>query len=114
MDIHLSIAKNFIETPGARYISDGPYSGQLFYNECLKPAFKQVIGNNKKLIVDLDGTEGYATSFLDEAFGSLSKDFGEDLVTSKLIFISTEEPNLVNEIREYIHEALEGRYSNAS
>jgi len=113
MDIILSIANDFKETPGARYISDGPYSGELFYKDHLKPAFLKVKDNDKKLIIDLDGTEGYATSFLDEAFGSLSKEFSEDFVLSKIKFISTEEPNLVNEIKDYIHEALKGRYSNA-
>ena len=113
-NLTLSIAKEFSETPGARYISDGDYSGELFYNTILKPAFETVLNSNKKLIIDLDGTQGYATSFLDEAFGRLSQEFSERKVLEKVDFISTEEPYLKNEIKEYINEALSGRYSNAS
>jgi hypothetical protein len=55
--------------------------------------------------IDLDGTYGYATSFLEEAFGGLAREFSVEEVTSRIRFISTEEPELVDRIRSYITAA---------
>ena len=54
------------------------------------------------IIINLDGTAGYATSFLDEAFGGLSRAHGKDLVIKKISFISFEEPYLIEEIISYM------------
>jgi hypothetical protein len=54
------------------------------------------------ITINLDGTEGYPTSFLEEAFGGLAREFGADLVLGRLQFVSLEEPNLLDEIRGYI------------
>lgn len=105
MEEYLKIATVFSTTPGARYITDGKHSGQEFYETHLKKHFEEVLKTGKKLIIDLDGTHGYATSFLDEAFGRLSKDFGAPNVLSVITFVSNEEPYLINEITEYINEA---------
>jgi len=98
----INIAKDFSDCPGARYYDDGDYSGQEFREKLLKPAFE----NSKKITIILDGTEGYATSFLEESFGGLAREYGSHEVLDKLEFISDEEPDLIVEIREYIQEAL--------
>lgn len=99
--------KQFSITPGARYRSDGNFSGEEFYEEHLKPAFEKAIENKKVLTVDLDGTDGYATSFLDEAFGRLAEEFGPAYVLDRLQLISNEEPDWIEEIISYINERNE-------
>jgi hypothetical protein len=61
---------DFTEYPGVRYIAQGEDTGERFYIAKIKPAFEQCILENKKLVVDLDDTAGYASSFLDECFGN--------------------------------------------
>jgi predicted GNAT family N-acyltransferase len=100
----LKISSDFSETPGARYYTDGHDSGQEFYDKILQHAFKEALEDNTKLTIDLDGTEGYATSFLDEAFMRLTREFGKDEVLSHINIISTEEPDWVSEIESYIKD----------
>ena len=97
--------KNFSMTPGARYYKDGDDSGEEFYEKVLGQSFKSALEKNEKLTVDLDGTEGYATSFLDEAFTRLTKEFGSKVVLSNLVLISKEEPDWIFEIESYIKAA---------
>jgi hypothetical protein len=89
-------------TPGARYYKDGPDSGEEFYDKILGKKFREALEKREKLTIILDGTEGYATSFLDEAFTRLAKEYGSKEVLSNIIIISNEEPDWVNEIENYI------------
>lgn len=61
------LAEEFSDTPGGRYNSDGPFSGERFRDEMLVPAIRQ----NDHVVVVLDDTDGYGSSFLEEAFGGL-------------------------------------------
>ncbi|RYX84645.1 DUF4325 domain-containing protein [bacterium] len=105
MENIIRISKDFSTTPGARYRSDGKFSGQEFYENILSQKFEKSLSQNKQLIIDLDGTYGFATSFLSEAFNRLSMAFGSDVVWSNIKIISSEEPYLIDEIKEYIHDA---------
>ena len=69
----IRIANEFSETPGPRSRDEGDYSGQQFLEEILKPKFEEAKKTKQKLIVDLDGTYGYATSFLESVFGGLAR-----------------------------------------
>jgi hypothetical protein len=62
---------DYARSPGGRYVSDGPYSGEWFRDEILRPALDDAIRNHALLEVELDGTSGYGSSFLEEAFGGL-------------------------------------------
>lgn len=105
MEYFIKISNDFSRTPGARYRSDGKYSGEEFYEKKLQPSFKEALSNNAKLKIDLDGTYGYATSFLSEAFYSLGVEFGAANAWENIILISKEEPYLVEEIKGYIFDA---------
>ena len=63
----IRIASDFSDTPWGRFDSDGPFNGTRFREELLKPALQE----EDEVIVELDGTEGYGSSFLEEAFGGL-------------------------------------------
>lgn len=98
--IKINIAEDFTDTPGARYYDDGDYSGQEFRDNFLLKNFDDF----DKIIINLDGTEGYATSFLEESFGGLARIKTKKLVLEKLEFISDEEPDLIDEIESYIRD----------
>lgn len=103
--ITLSIAADFSKTPGSRYRAESKFSGEEFREEVLKTLFLKAIERGTKLVVNLDGTQGYATSFLEEAFGGLAREFGPEKVLSHLSFISNEEEYLKSEIDGYIRNA---------
>ena len=103
----VNIAKEFSSYPGARYRKDGPHSGEEFREKLLGPRFRQALEQEQKLLVNLDGAEGYATSFLEEAFGGLAREYGAQKVLAHLELRSLDEPLLVNEIEKYIRDAVQ-------
>jgi len=98
----IRIATDFTETPGARYRNEGDFSGEEFRESILEPKFLEAKNKGEQLTIDLDGGYGYPTSFLEEAFGGLARKHGADSVSATLVFVSRDEPSLVNEIQEYI------------
>lgn len=74
----------YAEYPGPRYMSQGSESGEDFYLSLLNKKFTDCYKNNDVLILELDGTAGYPSSFLDEAVGELVYDFTLDIVREKL------------------------------
>ena len=107
--IEIKISKDFSFSPGPRYIDEGKNSGEKFRKEILYPKFKEAIEANKKITVDLDGTDGYGTSFLEEAFGGLIRNNGLTFeeINNCLIIISEEEDYLKDDVYEYLNDAHE-------
>ena len=93
---------DFTEYPDVRYRDQDIDSGEEYYYDIINPNFKLALSENKILIVDLDNTAGYASSFLDEAFGNLVYDFDFELIKKHLDIISTQEPDWKNIILEEI------------
>ena len=98
---------DFSKTPGSRYRDEGTkaHSGQEFREDILEPNFKIALANNQKLFVDLDGTIGYGTSWIEEVFGGLARAYGKDKVLNILYFKSEEEDYLIGDIKQYINDA---------
>ncbi|MEL7657007.1 MAG: STAS-like domain-containing protein [Bacillota bacterium] len=105
MSVVLNIAMEYTKTPGGRHESEGQYSGEDFRKSRLKPAFEQSVRNGEELVVDLDGGYGYATSFLEEAFGGLARETKSPDVL-KIKIKSDEEPALVAKVMAYMRDAL--------
>jgi hypothetical protein len=103
--LELSIAREFSDAPGPRSREEGDFSGELFLDELLRPRFEEALRGNSKLLVDLDGAEGYATSFLEGAFGGLARLYDADIVLRTLQLKSDDEPHLPAEIKQYILDA---------
>jgi hypothetical protein len=101
----ISIAREFSDTPGPRSRTEGEFSGQQFLEELLEPRFEEAIKSRAKLRIDFDGTEGYATSFLEAAFGGLARKYSAEQILMTLEFKCEDEPLLKNEITTYIKEA---------
>lgn len=85
----ISISKDFSEFPAGRFIEDGPFSGQRFRDELLAPALKEF----DQVTVNIDGTLGFGSSFLEEAFGGLIRvhKFSVNELNSKLIIVGSME-----------------------
>jgi len=107
MDNIILKVKDFSITPGSRYKDEGDFSGEEYRKKILEPAFEKALEKNIKVLIDLDGTIGYGTSWLEEVFGGLARKYGVKYVMSLLDFKSEEEPYLINDIKEYIKNANE-------
>lgn len=89
----LSIFEKFSEYTGLRHCNISENSGEKFYHDVLNKEFKEAFDNKEKLTVILDRVDGYASSFLDEAFGNLVYDFTLDEVKKYIEIISLQEPH---------------------
>lgn len=103
----LSVAQQFSKYPAGRYVTDGPWSGEAFREQVLKPAL-----NSGDLVeVNLDGTLGYGSSFLEEAFGGLVRVAGFSLVAlnKSLRLVCVSDPSVVDEVWRYVRDADRAR-----
>lgn len=77
----------------------------------MRPRLQTCIDNGDTLEVDLDGTQGYGTSFLEEAFGGLIREdhFALDDILDHVRFVSEEEPYLIDDIKLYLKAANDER-----
>ena len=98
----IKICDDFTDAPGPRFISQGEYSGEQFRESLLIPKFKEARKKNEKLTIDFDGTFGYPTSFLEEAFGGLKEKYDKDMILNTLEFKSNDELGLIDEVKGYI------------
>lgn len=109
--IEIKISRDFTPTPGPRYIreSDIDNSGESFRKKILFPTFISALERNKKLVVDLDGTAGYGTSFLEESFGGLIRieKMEYQTIIDNLEIISNEEEFLNDDIQQYLKDAAQ-------
>ena len=97
----INIAKDYTLYPGGRYPVDGPYSGEDFRTKFLQP----YLASGEDIIIELDGTRGYGSSFLEEAFGGLVRcGFTAENILKKIKLI-TNRTSLVEEVEEYIKAA---------
>lgn len=106
MEQNIKIAvKDFSETPGPRRKAEGDFSAESFVEAILNPEFRKMDTNSaSKMIINLDGTLGYGTSFLEEVFGGTARKKGVDFVRNRIEVISMEEPWLKDEIKSYVDD----------
>lgn len=101
----IRIADDFSQTPGGRFRKAGPRSGEEF-REKLVAALKK----NDDVTVILDGTEGYGSSFLEEAFGGLVRlqKFSVDDIKRRLKIVAEtpEYSTYEDEANSYINNAV--------
>jgi hypothetical protein len=94
---------DFSKAPGGRFRKNGPSSAEEFRDDILIPAIESLGPKfEEELVIDLDGGFGYASSFLDEAFGKLPEKYGPRKGILNIRFKSDEEPFLLEEIQQYI------------
>lgn len=96
----IDVAVDFTRFPAGRYREDGRFSGERFRDEFLIPALKK----REPFIVKLDGTMGYGSSFLEEAFGGLARAGLNPKEVLALLELKSRDQSLVDEIECYIRE----------
>lgn len=103
----LTVSTDFSSTPGPRYKHEGKFSGEVFRRDFLEPKLKEAIEKQIKLFIDLDGTAGYGTSFLEEAFGGLIRvnKYSYEEIRNHIELKSDEEDYLVDDIMGYLKDA---------
>jgi hypothetical protein len=106
---NLILISEYSQSPGPRYCRQGDDSGEDFYHKVLNEKFKETLEQGSELVVNLDGPDGYASSFLDEAFGNLVFDFGLDNVRHRVKIISNEEPEWIDMIEKETYGQWEQR-----
>lgn len=100
--------------PGPRYERIGPQSGEAFRKFLIKN-LKEFYGddysknNNSQITIDLDGTIGFGSSFLEEGFGGLLRHGVPYKIVSLIKIKTDEEPELADEIKEYISDEYENQ-----
>ncbi|MCC7080421.1 MAG: STAS-like domain-containing protein [Burkholderiales bacterium] len=100
----INVAQDFSKEPAGRYPEDGPNNGQRFRLEKLVSGLSEA----QKLVIELDGTEGYGSSFLEEAFGGLVRDHGftPQTLRERLVLVSKGDDTIPLEIWDYVDTAL--------
>ena len=109
----IRIAGDFSEFPGGRYPEDGDGNGTTFREKFLVPA----IESNEKVTIVLDGTRGYPSSFLEEAFGGLIRNgIPAEKIESCFSYVA-EQPGFarfIDMISEHVSRAVKARISTAA
>jgi hypothetical protein len=102
----VNVAREFTRYPSGRYRRNGTTSGEEFRQRFLEGPLVR----GESVVVELDGTIGYGSSFLEEAFGGLCRttDVAADAILER-ISLDTSDDQLKAEIRQYILEAASGR-----
>lgn len=100
--------RDFSVTPGVRYRCEGSSSGEEFRESCLVPLFKEAGSRDQPIRIEFDGTMGYPTSFLEEAFGGLIRRLPNqaDEVLRRLELVPhPTRPQVVKLAKEYMQDA---------
>ena len=97
----IAVSRQFSRFPAGRFTEDGPFSGQAFRERFLIPALKA----GKPFTVELDGTAGFGSSFLEEAFGGLVRSGWKAPEILSHMDLKCSDQSLVEEITEYINNA---------
>lgn len=105
--IKLVVREDFSATPGPRAEDEGFFSGEVFREKVLEPKLKLALSQKEKLFIDLDGTAGYGTSFLEEAFGGLIRinKYKHEEILNTIEIKSEEESYLIEDIYNYLEDA---------
>lgn len=101
--VTINVASQFSKYPAGRDREDGPYNGEKFRKKFLYEPLSQ----GQHVTVNMDGTRGYGSSFLDEAFGGLIRDGLDPQTVKKLLKINSKDPSMSLEIFGYIDDAVE-------
>lgn len=98
----INIAKDFSRYPSGRFMKNGDTSGEAFREKKLLPPLLA----GESVTVELDGTIGYGSSFLEEAFGGVARKLN---LTSQVLFekitLASSDKLLIEEIKQYISDA---------
>jgi hypothetical protein len=103
----VNVSTDFTRFPSGRFKKNGTTSGEAFREQFLEKPISQ----GQRVVIFLDGTVGYGSSFLEEAFGGLVRKLKmrADRVLSLLEFQASDS-SLVDEIKQYVKDADSAQY----
>jgi hypothetical protein len=94
--------EEYTEYPGGRFVRLGPFSGEDFRETVLREIFE----TGKKIEIDATGVvTSFSPSFLDEAFGTLAKEYGYERFLETVTLFSTDNPQLTEKMLYYVKRA---------
>ena len=105
--IEYKISRQYTDTPGPRFCSQGDFSGEDFRETVLVPLLERAEKENEIIEINLDGAFGYPSSFLEESFGGLVRRRNDSSIRKYFSFVCTDEPSLLAEIEDDFSRALE-------
>lgn len=103
--ITINIKKDFSDMPGGRYEKEGPYSGEEFRKKILLPKYNEAEQTNQELQINFDDCYGFATSFLEEAFGGMVREHNKKGILSRIKIISNDDETIQDLIEKYVKAA---------
>lgn len=93
----------YTEFPGGRFERLGPFSGENFRETVLREIFE----TGKKIEIDATGiVTSFSPSFLDEAFGTLAKEYGYETFCNTVTLFSKDNPSLTEKMLYYVKRAV--------
>lgn len=102
MMMTVNIARDFTRYPSGRYRENSASSAEEFRERFLQPPLLR----GEKIRVEFDGTTGYSSSFLEEAFGGVVRSTHKPAAyILPLLQFESSDLSLVEEVRQYIAEA---------
>lgn len=100
--IVVNVARDFTRFPAGRYKRNGSTSGEAFRERFLEEPLRR----GDQIVVELDGTVGYGSSFLEEAFGGVVRSLKLPAVeVLNRLDIQSSDSALRDEVVEYIRDA---------
>jgi len=84
---------DFTKLPGARHRNDGDYSADEFFETKIEMPLRKIIElkNKDKILIDLDGTLGYASSFVSQMAIRILETCNNIHKIKKIIIIKSDE-----------------------
>lgn len=99
--IQYALAQSFSRRPGGRKRANGVHSGEEFREDVLLKLFEAY----DIVEIDLTGSAGYSTGFLDESFGGLVQYLSLAELERRLRIRADDDPGAVDIAWRRIHEA---------
>lgn len=95
--------EQYTKFPGGRFERLGPYSGENFRETVLRNIFE----SGKSIEIDATGVvTSFSPSFLDEAFGTLAKEYGLAKFKETVKLFSNDNPGLTEKMMYYVERAV--------
>ena len=84
---------DFAKMPGARSREDGDNSAQEFFEDVLVPTTDSIFRSTskKKILIDLDDTYGYASSFVSELAKLIKVKYGSLRGTKRRLIVKSDQ-----------------------
>ena len=99
--ININLVQHFSDCPGGRYRANGEFSGEAFREDHLRPALADPANT---VTIDMNHAFTIPPSFLDEAFGILVEEMGEQKFRSRVLVVINDDPAAEMEYEDVIEK----------